>query len=48
MPGYNTTRYQTQNVAMLYFYGALTLFLAQVTFGLVAGLIYVLLFGAQG
>ncbi|BCB21586.1 MULTISPECIES: cbb3-type cytochrome c oxidase subunit I [Bosea] len=42
MPGYNTTRYQTQNVAMLYFYGALTLFLAQVTFGLVAGLIYVL------
>lgn len=42
MPGYNTTRYKTQNVAMLYFYGALTLFLAQVTFGLVAGLIYVL------
>lgn len=42
MPGYNTTRYQTQSVAMLYFYGALTLFLAQVTFGLVAGLIYVL------
>lgn len=42
MPGYNTTRYKSQSVAMLYFYGALTLFLAQVTFGLVAGLIYVL------
>ena len=42
MPGYNTTRYKTQNVAMLYFYGALALFVAQVTFGLVAGLIYVL------
>ena len=42
MPGYNTTRYKTQSVAMLYFYGALVLFLAQVTFGLVAGLIYVL------
>lgn len=42
MPGYNTTRYQTQNVAMLYFYGALALFMAQVAFGLVAGLIYVL------
>ncbi|WP_293796068.1 nitric-oxide reductase large subunit [uncultured Bosea sp.] len=35
-------RYQTQSVAMLYFYGALALFVAQVTFGLVAGLIYVL------
>ncbi|MGY6250587.1 cbb3-type cytochrome c oxidase subunit I [Bosea thiooxidans] len=42
MPGYNTTRYKTQSVAMLYFYGALALFVAQVTFGLVAGLIYVL------
>ena len=42
MPGYNTLRYQTQSVAMLYFYGALALFVAQVTFGLVAGLIYVL------
>ena len=35
-------KYQTQKVAMLYFYGALTLFLAQVAFGLVAGTIYVL------
>src|SRR5689334_15864364 len=35
-------KYQTQKVAMLYFYGALTLFLAQVLFGLVAGTIYVL------
>jgi len=35
-------RYQTQSVAMLYFYGALALFVAQVTFGVVAGLIYVL------
>ncbi|MGY6249869.1 cbb3-type cytochrome c oxidase subunit I [Bosea thiooxidans] len=35
-------RYKTQSVAMLYFYGALALFVAQVTFGLVAGLIYVL------
>ncbi len=42
MSGYNTTRYETQNVAMLYFYGALVLFIAQVTFGVVAGLIYVL------
>ncbi|SDH07818.1 cbb3-type cytochrome c oxidase subunit I [Bosea robiniae] len=42
MPGYNTTRYQTQSVAMLYFYGALALFVAQVAFGVVAGLIYVL------
>ena len=42
MPGYNTTRYKTQNVAMLYFYGALALFIAQVAFGVVAGLIYVL------
>ena len=42
MPGYNTTRYETQSVAMLYFYGALALFVAQVTFGVVAGLIYVL------
>jgi nitric oxide reductase subunit B len=42
MPGYNTTRYKTQNVAMLYFYGALALFIAQITFGVLAGLIYVL------
>ncbi|WP_063694370.1 cbb3-type cytochrome c oxidase subunit I [Bradyrhizobium stylosanthis] len=35
-------KYQTQKVAMLYFYGALTLFLAQVVFGLLAGTIYVL------
>ena len=35
-------KYQTQKVAMLYFYGALTLFLAQVLFGLLAGTIYVL------
>src|SRR5215510_6736256 len=36
------TRYKTQNVAMLYFYGALALFVAQVAFGALAGLIYVL------
>jgi nitric oxide reductase subunit B len=35
-------RYETQKVAMLYFYGALTLFLAQVLFGVLAGTIYVL------
>ena len=35
-------KYQTQKVAMLYFYGALGLFLAQVLFGVVAGTIYVL------
>jgi nitric oxide reductase large subunit len=35
-------KYQTQKVAMLYFYGALTLFLAQVAFGVLAGAIYVL------
>ena len=35
-------RYETQKVAMLYFYGALTLFLAQVLIGLLAGNIYVL------
>ena len=35
-------KYQTQKVAMLYFYGALTLFLAQVLFGVLAGTIYVL------
>jgi len=35
-------KYQTQKVAMLYFYGALTLFLAQIAFGLVAATIYVL------
>ena len=35
-------RYETQKVAMLYFYGALTLFLAQVVFGVLAGTIYVL------
>src|SRR5512139_3844979 len=35
-------KYKTQNVAMLYFYGALTLFLAQVLFGVLAGTIYVL------
>ncbi|HEV7338305.1 MAG TPA: cbb3-type cytochrome c oxidase subunit I [Bosea sp. (in: a-proteobacteria)] len=42
MSGYNTTRYKTQSVAMLYFYGALALFVAQVAFGTLAGLIYVL------
>lgn len=36
------TRYKTQNVAMLYFYGALALFVAQVAFGVLAGAIYVL------
>lgn len=35
-------RYETQKVAMLYFYGALTLFRAQVLFGVLAGTIYVL------
>ena len=35
-------KYQTQKVAMLYFYGALALFLAQVLFGVLAGTIYVL------
>ncbi|MDX0564511.1 nitric-oxide reductase large subunit [Sinorhizobium medicae] len=35
-------KYQTQKVAMLYFYGALGLFLAQVLFGVLAGTIYVL------
>lgn len=35
-------KYRTQSVALLYFYGALGLFLAQVTFGLLAGTIYVL------
>jgi nitric oxide reductase subunit B len=35
-------KYRTQNIALLYFYGALGLFLAQVTFGLLAGTIYVL------
>ncbi|MFO1151569.1 MAG: cbb3-type cytochrome c oxidase subunit I [Alsobacter sp.] len=35
-------KYRTQRVALLYFYGALGLFLAQVTFGLLAGTIYVL------
>src|SRR6478735_6791647 len=36
------TRYKTQNVAMLYFYGALALFVAQLAFGVLAGTIYVL------
>ena len=35
-------RYETQKVAMLYFYGALTLFVAQVLFGVLAGTVYVL------
>ena len=35
-------KYQTQKVALLYFYGALGLFLAQVLFGVLAGTIYVL------
>ena len=35
-------KYQSQKVALYYFAGALVLFLAQVTFGLVAGTIYVL------
>ncbi len=35
-------KYQTQKVAMLYFYGALGLFIAQVLFGVLAGTIYVL------
>ncbi|MFG1281702.1 cbb3-type cytochrome c oxidase subunit I [Xanthobacter autotrophicus] len=42
MSGYSVPRYKSQNVAMLYFYGALTLFVAQVAFGLVAGTIYVI------
>jgi Nitric oxide reductase large subunit len=35
-------RYESQKVALIYFYGALVLFLAQVGFGVVAGTIYVL------
>ncbi|APF39378.1 cbb3-type cytochrome c oxidase subunit I [Chelatococcus daeguensis] len=35
-------RYESQKVALIYFYGALVLFLAQVSFGVVAGTIYVL------
>jgi nitric oxide reductase subunit B len=35
-------KYQTQKVALLYFYGALGLFIAQVLFGVLAGTIYVL------
>ncbi len=35
-------KYESQKVASLYFNGALVLFLAQVAFGLVAGLVYVL------
>ena len=35
-------KYQSQKVAMLYFYGALGPFIAQVLFGVVAGTIYVL------
>lgn len=35
-------KYQTQKVAMLYFYGAIGLFVAQILFGVVAATIYVL------
>ena len=35
-------KYQTQKIAAAYFYVALALFAAQVTFGLLAGYIYVL------
>ncbi len=35
-------KYQTQKVALLYFYGALGLFVAQLAFGVLAGTIYVL------
>lgn len=35
-------KYQSQKVAMLYFYGALGLFLAQILFGVLAATIYVL------
>jgi len=35
-------KYESQKVAMLYFYGALVLFIAQVAFGVLAGTIYVL------
>lgn len=35
-------RYQSQKIALLYFYGALVLFLAQVGFGILAGIVYVL------
>ena len=35
-------KYQTQKVAMLYFYGAIGLFLAQILFGVLAATIYVL------
>jgi nitric oxide reductase subunit B len=34
-------KYETQKIALLYFWGALVLFLAQVTFGVLAGSIYV-------
>lgn len=34
-------KYQSQSVAQYYFYGALGLFLAQVLFGLIAGIVYV-------
>jgi nitric oxide reductase subunit B len=34
-------KYETQKLALLYFWGALILFLAQVTFGVLAGSIYV-------
>ncbi len=35
-------RYKTQRIALLYFYGALGLFIAQIMFGVLAGTIYVL------
>jgi nitric oxide reductase subunit B len=35
-------KYQSQKVAMLYFYGAIGLFLAQILFGVIAATIYVL------
>jgi hypothetical protein len=35
-------KYETQRLALLYFWGAMILFLAQVTFGVLAGSIYVL------
>ena len=41
-------KYETQKLALLYFWGAMILFLAQVTFGVLAGSIYVLSESAFG
>ena len=41
LDGIAPMKYETQKLALLYFWGALILFLAQVTFGVLAGSIYV-------